>query len=112
VSEGAAHFLTWAIPHLTSDDRWLFALGLLIVAVRLRTGRIAESTLGEAAAWVFAAEAEKLGVACTARTPACGLSEGYWKPLGAELIREAAAVQADDVRHDLEFLGAWVLEGA
>jgi hypothetical protein len=46
-NEAAGRFLAWAVPHITLDDRWLFALGLLIVAVRLRAGRIADRTLGK-----------------------------------------------------------------
>ncbi len=50
MSEAAARFLTWAIPRDAGcEQQWLLAFGLLVVAVRLRSGRIADRVLGDAA---------------------------------------------------------------
>ena len=52
MSEAAARFLTWAIPRDAGcEQQWLLAFGLLVVAVRLRSGRIADRVLGDAADW-------------------------------------------------------------
>ncbi len=57
ISEAAARFLTWRVPQMElCGNRPLFALGLLILAARLRSGRFADQTLGTLADWVIAEE--------------------------------------------------------
>ena len=116
MSEAAARFLTWAIPRDAGcEQQWLLAFGLLVVAVRLRSGRIADRVLGDAADWVLAEEAaaRRRFFNPTNPTPlAFGLLYGHWRPLADELIREAAEIHAEDVRDKLEFIGACVLEAA
>ncbi|MFI5461484.1 MAG: hypothetical protein ACHRXM_39330, partial [Isosphaerales bacterium] len=78
----------------------------LILAVRLRSGRIAEPVLGTVAEWVLAREA--LYRETFPSNPAnpmpipFSLQSGYWQPLATELLDEAAAIRADDVRTNLQ----------
>jgi hypothetical protein len=112
INEAVARFLTWAAPRIETDNRWLFALGLLIVATRLRTGRIADRDLGDTAAMVLLEEAEyhrTIRPSCPPPTP-FGLSWGFWRPLAAELIGNAATIEARDVRKQIEFIGEFVLD--
>jgi hypothetical protein len=113
MSGAAARFLTWVIPLMPrSEFRWLFAFGLLAVATRLRSGRVADRALGDAAHWVLAEEASgRAPIDPSNPQPlAFGLLYGYWRPLAAELLREAADIHADDVRDNLGFIGAFVLD--
>jgi hypothetical protein len=117
MSVAAARFLTWVIPLIgdSRDHRWLFAFGLLVVATRLRSGRIPVAALGEAANWVLAEEARGRPPRFDPSNPeplAFGLMYGHWRPLAAELLREAAAIRTDAVRDTLEFIGAFVLDPA
>ena len=116
MSEAAARFLTWVIPRTAGggEPRWLLAFGLLVVATRLRLGRVADPALGDAADWVLTEEAaERQGFIPTNPTPlAFGHMYGLWQPLAAELIREAADIHTGEVRDNLEFIGACVLDAA
>lgn len=104
-------FLTWAIPLANDADRWLFALGLLVAAMRVHSARITERVLGETAAWVLAEEADwGRPFSWRERPPGpFGWQQGFWRPLGAELIDKAASVGTQAVRDDLELLGQFVL---
>ena len=58
--EAAARFLTWRTPRMAHhEDRPFFALGLLVLAVELRGGRLPDGALAAAADWVVAEEAEE-----------------------------------------------------
>ncbi|HKI33433.1 MAG TPA: hypothetical protein VKA46_16380 [Gemmataceae bacterium] len=120
MSEAAARFLTWRIPRMAREvELLLYGVGLLVVATRLRVGRIEDRVLGDTAEWLLAEEAsfrqavpsELLGPeeACLFG-PSFGLLQGFWHPLAAELIREAAAIGSGDVRDLLEFVAALVLD--
>ncbi len=107
-SEAAARFLTWRIPRMEFfANQQLFALGLLILATRLRTGRIADSALGELAEWVIAEEAlyRQKQFPSDPLNPmpvAFSLQSRFWRSLAAELMEEAASIRADDVRTNLQ----------
>jgi hypothetical protein len=119
MSEAAARFLTWRIPRLRMEscgesDPLLFALGLLLLAIRLRAGRITELVLRSAAEWVLAVEllwrqASGPDDPSDPRPAAFSLQSGFWQPLAAELINEAAAIRAHDVRENVQ-LCALLLE--
>jgi hypothetical protein len=107
LSEAAARFLTWRIPRMEiGENRLFFALGLLILATRLRSGRIADSVLGELAECVLAEEAlfrQELPSNPLEPMPvAFSLQSGFWRPLAAELMDEAAGIRAGDVRANLQ----------
>jgi len=110
--EVVASFLTWGIPRIETNDRWLFAFGLLCVATHLRAGRISDRDLGDAATWVLAEEAElKRTIRLSCPPPMLfGLSMGVWKPIAADLIRNAATIRSSDVRKQIEFIGEFVLD--
>jgi hypothetical protein len=114
MSSAAARFLTWRIPRVAEPEvRWLFAFGLLVVAVRLRSGLFADRVLGDAVDWVLAEEAKRFRPHYLSEpAPVSYVLEGAWKPLAIELIREAATIRTDDVRDILEFLGGFVLAPA
>jgi hypothetical protein len=107
MSEAAAGFLTWRIPRMENcSDPLLFALGLLILATRLRSGRIADPVLGSLAKWVLAEE-ERYRQAFpwdpTYPLPiAFSLQAGLWRPLATELIDETTTIRDDDVRTNLQ----------
>ena len=102
-------FLTWAIPLADDADRWLFRVGLLIVATRAVSSPLKEDVLGEVAAWVLAEEDASRPSAFERPPAAFGLQQGFWSSLAAELIDRAATVQAKAVREDLSLLGQFVL---
>jgi hypothetical protein len=111
----AARFLTWGTPQVTISERWLFAFGLLVVAMRIRTDRLSDFDLGVAAEWVLAEEKEKqqeFAPFDPFDPPPLpfGLSSGYWKPLAAELMVLAETIQTKDVRDIVELIGAFVLD--
>lgn len=111
----AARFLTWGIPQVSITERWLFALGLLVVATRAGTGRLKEPDFRLVAEWVLAEESEKqqefrpFDLTDPAPLP-FGLASGYWKPLAAEMIAFAETIQAADVRESMELIGGFVLD--
>jgi len=115
VSQAAARFLTWMLPQHESDDRWLFAFGLLALATRLRAGRFREQDLGEAASWVLAEEAElrrelrSFGLREHAPAP-FSMTHGLWKPLAADLVQNARGIEDATVRENLELLGSSILD--
>ncbi len=83
MSEAVARFLTWRIPQMDlCGNRPLFALGLLILAARLRSARIADQTLGILAEWVVAEESHyRQESSSDPRDPeplAFGISSGSW----------------------------------
>ena len=83
-----------------------FPLGLLIVAARLRSGRIADSVLGNVAEWVMAQESlQRHAFEWNPADPpptAFSLQYGYWQPLAEELKSKAASIPADNVRLNLQ----------
>jgi hypothetical protein len=114
ICEAAARFLTWAVPY-TFQERWLFGFGLLVLATRLRSRRFSDADLAAVAAWVLACEMEAFEEFVPYRfieppPDAFGLGSGYWRPLAAELLSLAAAIETPDTREVLEFLGAYVAD--
>jgi hypothetical protein len=109
MNDAVARFLTWRIPSLSCSDRWLFALGLLVVATRFRSDRITDEILAEAAAWFLDEESafrRESGFNPADPPPAAfGLTHGFWKPLFSELIESAASIRSAKVRGDLEVIG-------
>ncbi|HEV3165630.1 MAG TPA: hypothetical protein VGZ22_16505 [Isosphaeraceae bacterium] len=107
MSEAAACFLTWRISRKeTCYEPLLFAIGLLILATRLRSGRLTEPALGTIAEWVLAQESlerrENPPNLADPRPVPLSLQEGFWQPLAAELMNEAQAIRNDEVRTDIE----------
>jgi hypothetical protein len=107
MSEAAARFLTWRIPRMEScSEPLLFAVGLLVLATRLRSGKIADPVLGTLAEWVLAEEAlYQRAFPSDSSNPkpiAFSLQSGFWRPLATELMDEAAAIRADDIRTNLQ----------
>ena len=107
MSEAAACFLTWRLPRMEAcSEPLLFALGLLILATRLRCGRIADQVLGNIAEWVLAKESLYRGAflsnPANPMPMAFSLQSGLWQPLATELIEETAAIGVDDVRTNLQ----------
>ncbi|WLD13960.1 hypothetical protein [Planctellipticum variicoloris] len=105
VNEAIGQFLTWRLMEV--DRPWeepVFALALLVVAVRLRVGRLSEQAVG-----IFA---ERVLVSDAIHQVQYGplrLWQEHWKPLSAELRREAAAIADVVVREDV-FLCAGLIE--
>ncbi len=97
VNEAVGQFLTSRMT--TVDHPWeepVFALALLVLAVRLRVGRLSEQTIG-----IFA---ERILVCDAIHQVQYGplqLWQEHWKPLSAELRREAAAISDAVVREDV-----------
>ncbi len=89
-------------------DRTLYAVGLLIAALRLHERKIPDQTLEKVANWILTEEA----IECrefpsdpTNPPPlAVGIQQGLWRPLAADLRREVAAVANHDVRENLELV--------
>jgi hypothetical protein len=107
MSEAAARFLTWRISSQESGaESLLFALGLLILAIRLRSGRIAEPAIGTFVDWILEEEARNRPAHPSDPTNpmpvAFSLQSGFWRPLATELLHQAAAIRADDVRAKLQ----------
>ena len=110
MSVAAACYLTSRTPFV-DDDRFLFALGLLIVATRLRAGRLTEPDLRDAATWFYQEEQAECSGQFGGILPApFSMQSGYWKPLATELIEEAKTIEAPDVRNDLELIGTSLME--
>jgi len=96
MGEAAARYLTWRIPLREPPglDSILFALGLLVLATRLRRGRLTEPSLGGVAEWVLASESLGRRVS--------SVQAGFWQPLSAELLAEAESIRDGDVRAGLQ----------
>jgi hypothetical protein len=114
MSEAAARFLTWRIPRMEAhSEPVLLALGLLILATRLRSGRILDRVLGNVAEWVLAEESlYRKAFPSNPSNPmplAFSLQYGCWQPLAAELRDEAVTIDVDDVCTNLQ-LCALLLE--
>ena len=114
MNDAAAAFLTWGIPQLDCQDQWLFALSLLVAASRFRLNRISDSILRDVAAWLLAEEgASRQQYRYNPADPHpghFGVTYGFWKPLAAELVSNAADIKATDIRSDLELIGALILQ--
>jgi hypothetical protein len=116
INEAAGSFLTWRITTMSSTERWLFALGLLIVAMRFRNGQISDHILGDVADWFLAEEGDWRGKFRLRYNPSdpppapVGLTYGRWKPLIAELLSGTASVQSEAVRNHLEMIGRVLLK--
>ena len=106
MGEVVASFLTWRISRRESvSDSLLRALGLLVLAIRLRSGRFEEPALGTIVDWVFALDSlerqENAPYEDPWRNPWRDLC-GFWRPLAAELRAEAEAIRDDDVRTNIQ----------
>lgn len=106
LSEAAARFLTWRLSQsVPRSDRVFVALALLVLAVRLRTGRFAEPALGQIADWVFASD-EELNRERPQWNPLVpppfSLQQGFWDPLKQELETQAAMIAERGVREKLQ----------
>jgi hypothetical protein len=110
MSEAAAQFLTWRLDKPeTMDDQILFALGLLVLAVRLRSERINDAVLETAADWLLSEESAWVrglpynpwNLADPMPAP-FGIQSGFWQPLAAELKTEAAAIGSAELRTKLQ----------
>jgi hypothetical protein len=106
MSIAAARFLTWRIPQDPKCyEPFLFNIALVILAIRLRSGRIPDAVLGMAAEWVLAEEArwrKEMDPYRSSNAKPEPFSLQFWRPLAAEMIREAATIRADDVRANLQ----------
>lgn len=97
VNEVIGQFLTWRLMEV--DRPWeepVFALALLVVAVRLRVGRLSEQTIGVFAERVLVSDAIH-----QVQYGALKFWQQHWSPLTAELRHEAAAFTDAVVREDL-----------
>ena len=107
MSEATACFLTWVLLRKESCPKpLLFALALLVLAIRLRSGRLAEPELGTIAEWALAQELLEReefspGPANPMPLP-FSIQAGFWRPLAAELMNEAQSIRDNDVRADVE----------
>jgi hypothetical protein len=110
MSEAAACYLTWRIPRQENGpESLLFALGLLILATRLRHGRLTGPNLGTIAEWVLAIESLERGEfppnRANPRPLPFSLQAGFWQPLAAELKHGAGSIREDHIRIDLQLCG-------
>jgi len=107
MSEAIGRFLTWQLMNLQIDhEPLLFAVGLLVVATRLRAGRITDAELGKVAEWVLEEESLDRGAfpsrSVEPRPLAFSIQQGFWRPLAEEIKCEAATIAAEDVRTKLQ----------
>jgi hypothetical protein len=110
LSVAAACFLTWRISQRERGfESLLFALGLLVLATRLRSGRLSEPILGTIAEWVLTQEsleqAEFPPNPANPRPLPFSIQSGFWRPLAAELKNEAEAIRDNDTRTNLQLCG-------
>ena len=110
MSVAAACYLTWRMSRQETDpESLLFALGLLILATRLRSGRLTESSLGTIAEWVLAIESLEHAKFppnhAGPRPLPFSVQAGFWQPLVAELRKGAESIREDDVRTNLQLCG-------
>lgn len=110
MSIAAACYLTWRLSRQETDpESWLFALGSLILAIRLRSGRLTESNLGTIARWVVALESlPDAGFPPNHAGPRprpFSIQAGFWAPLVVEFEKGAESIREDDVRTDLQLCG-------
>jgi hypothetical protein len=110
MNEAAACFLTWQISRQEKSPKLLlFALGLLILATRLRSGRLTEPNLGTIAEWVLAIESlersEFLPDHAVPRPLMFSVQAGFWQPLLADLKKGAKSIREDDIRTNLQLCG-------
>jgi hypothetical protein len=107
MSEATARFLTWRIPRMVDvAEPVLYDLALLILAIRLRSGRFTDRVLGNVAEWVLGEESQwqqsiALDGPSSSRPSAFSLQRGFWQPLAAELKDGAAAIGTDEVRENV-----------
>jgi hypothetical protein len=106
MSNGVASFLTWWITRPEGCSELLCcALGLLVLATRLRSGRITEPVLGTLAEWVLdqkSLERRQLSLNPADPMPVpFSVQAGFWLPLAAELMNETQAVRDEHVRTNL-----------
>ncbi len=85
-----------------ADDSLLVALGLLIVATRLRAGRFEEPSLGVIAEWVLVQESLARRAFPPGMPPPFSVQAGFWQPLVAELRTEAEAIHDHEVRTNVQ----------
>jgi hypothetical protein len=106
-SEAAACVLTWRLSRKERCyEPLLFALGLLVIATRLRSGRLDEPELGSVAEWVLSLEAAQRQEFPTSpadpKPRPYSVQSGAWQPMAAELMTESEAVRARDIRTNLQ----------
>lgn len=116
MSAAAASFLTWWMGREeVGVDSLPGALGLLVLAVRLRSGRFTEPGLKEVAGWVLGLEwleNAKLSSYLEGPMPlSFGVHAGFWQPLVDELRNEAASLRDREIGTDLELCGLLLDEG-
>jgi len=106
MSKAVACFLTWRFSCALIEDPLFYAVALLIVAVRLRSGRVTEAELANVADWVLSVEADsqyvKWPISRAAMPTAFSLQQGFWQSLAEELRNEATTIQVDDARENVE----------
>lgn len=108
MSEAAACYLTWRISRRERDpESLLCALGLLVLATRLRHGRLTEPGLGVVADWVLETEwRDRRGFPpmehAGPRPRPFSIQSGFWEPLAAELRAEAESLRDADARTGLQ----------
>ena len=107
LSEASACFLTWQLAAPQGDlERLFIGLGLLLLATRLRTERFTDSALGDVAEWVLTEEAGDPQTMqwnpADEKPIAFSLYEERWQPLAIWLKAEAATIEAQDIREDLQ----------
>ncbi|WP_435007618.1 hypothetical protein P12x_004884 [Tundrisphaera lichenicola] len=110
MGEATASYFTWRLSRESSGpESLLFALGLLILATRLRSGRFSEPTLGEMAGWVLALESLEQGQfapeTLEPRPLPFSIQAGFWRPLAEEFRNEIECLREIDIRTDLELCG-------
>ena len=110
MSVAAACYLTWRMSREETDPESLFvALGLLILATRLRIGRLCESSLGTIAEWVISIESRDHASFPSnhagPRPLPFSVQAGFWQPLVVEFRKGAESIRADDVRTNLQLCG-------
>lgn len=115
MNEALARYLTWRSTRQRDDSELLFrseldppiiALGLLILAIRLRAGRLAEPDIGAIAEWVLALESleRRAFPACPMdlQPPPFSFHAGFWKPFVAEFKDGAESIRDSNIRTDIQ----------
>lgn len=107
-SHDLACFLTWKLSHteIQGEEMLLFAFGLLLLAIRLRSQRFTDHELGEVAEWVLAQEgrlrqAHRWLYEANIHNPMpalFSLQQGLWNTLAVEFKNNAATILSDEIR--------------
>ncbi|MDB5390532.1 MAG: hypothetical protein JWM11_6178 [Planctomycetaceae bacterium] len=102
-SSAMASFLTWQLMSSYNEVDPLFsAIGLLIIATRMRTHGITETLIGKIADWILEFEQGTCKtyawVFSNPRPFAFSLQQGFWQSLAVELNVAANTIQDAEVR--------------